>query len=182
MRQFTVSVGHGRAAALHRKALASLPDHFRIVESGSIDAVLLADETASKIEGARLIVLGDLAAIKASFGAATAVVPAFRYVPRLAFGHFPFPVETSGFALFDLVTTVTTNDCEGLRFSLIEQLAILRALTGGKASLLNVHRVNAGYLANAAVSDQAAAVTLTGIVSPLGAGLTVSANTLTSPA
>src|SRR4249919_2332506 len=154
MQQFTVSIAHGRAAALHRKALARLPAHFRIVEYGSADVVLIAGDSPIKIERARLVVVDDLAAIRASLALPTQVVPAFRYMPRLALGHLPFSLKSSDFKLIDMMTTVSTDDRQGLRFSLIEQLAILRVLTDGTVSLLNVHRTTGGYLADATVSHQ----------------------------
>ena len=174
MRKYTVRLnGQIDASKPHRFALASLPEHFEIVESGSADAALVS--SAGTVGGARVGVAAD-PLLDMDTGAA--LIPAMRFAPRLFAEPMIVGARSVNYALYDSVIRFDRAGISGLRAALLEQLAGLRAITSQALRLTKLARVGDGYLAVGTLSQGNAAVALTGVSASHGPTFTLHAVSL----
>jgi len=151
--------GASETTVRHRAALASLPEHFEIVENGP-DAVL-ASGTAVEA-GAAVVVAADPLAIAKP---GTVALPAMQFAPRLFAEPFAKSLKPASCLLYDSLVRVDRSGTDGLRAALLEQLAALRLIAGETIRLTRFVRVGGGYLAEGALSGRSAMVALTGVAS-----------------
>jgi hypothetical protein len=165
--------GQIHTAKIHRFALASLPEHFEIVEDGPADAVLVSG--AGTVGGARVGVAADpLLDIDTD----AVLIPAMRFAPRLFAEPMVVGARSVSYALYDSVIRLDRAGVDGLRAALLEQLAGLRAITGQALRLTKFARIGDGYLGVGALSQGNAAVALTGVASSHGPKFTLHAVSL----
>jgi len=164
-RQYSCVVGVGTEAAnSHRRALASIPNHFRIVETGPADVVLWGHRADADLASARAVVLDDLLAAPAAASSARLVIPALRFLPLLsANGLFELAAGRK-FTSLELNSTVPVETTNGLALSLLEQLAILRILSGSRASVAMLNSFGTGYLSIAKLGHPDTAVSLSAVL------------------
>lgn len=131
------------AADRHRRVLATLPKHFRIIDSGPADAELITRGAPSE---ARISVLdspGDVRLVAPARG--RQVVPALRLVPRL---DEDARLKTStGFTLIDVTAAITGRDRTSQANVLVEAAAAYRMLTERRVESLDLHRFRGGFAA-----------------------------------
>ncbi len=167
----------GADAALLRTVLASIPNRYQPAD-GPPDVVVMCCDDESRIadacgEAVRAVVLdrpGRLSAqtltaiaeIAAQHGCVLA--PAARFAPALAAA--PELLDCAGVDLFEC--SISTHG--GFSSSLVEQLALVRALLGDVASIQQLHRTTTHYVIDATIADHPGThVLLNGLTSPLGA-------------
>ena len=174
-RRFTVAIGDGGSGvALHRSVLASLPGHFSIVDSGPADAVLLSGEGTGN--QARVSVLDGRALLARQLLRGGAAFPAFPFLPRLAASALADRAREVAWTLVDIMTTVERSNEAGYVAALVEQLAIVRLLTGFRARMLTGRRIRTGYVATGRVVGTNSLCTFAGLISPVNkATLTIDA-------
>lgn len=161
-RQFTVSCREPNAAGLgHRAVLASLPAHFRVVTDGPADAACATSE--SPPAGVRVLV-GD-ASETAHSTTTIPIMPAWTYLPRMEADACFAEARSRSFEMISCLITVAAAAKGELFEALLEQLAILRALTGTEPSVGAFQHDAKGY--RAVVRIGPAAASLIGRVSPL---------------
>jgi hypothetical protein len=163
MRKYTVGLNSQPdpdTAIAHRVTLASLPEHFEIVEGGPADAILLS--SAAVTDGARVAVAADpLFAPETE----TVLIPAMRFAPRVFAEPMVAFARSTTFAVYDSVIRLDHADDDELRVALLEQLAAVHAISGQALRLTKLARTDSGYLAEAALLQSNAAVALTGVAS-----------------
>jgi hypothetical protein len=166
---FVVKIaGGGPEAGRHRSALASLPRHFRLVETGDADAVLATDELREGIENARVVVHPHPGDISRGPASAPVIVPALRFAPRLFAEPLVKRAGSSSYALIDSVICAEIGTRSAVRSALLEQMAALRALIGRPIRLTAFASAGDGYLALGATERRGDIITLTGVPAPLG--------------
>jgi hypothetical protein len=165
IRQFTVllrepnATGSGHHAVL--ASLASVPAHFRVVVDGPADAAYTSLEDPPA--GVRVVVFD--ASLRAPSTLAIPVTPAWTYLPRMEANACFAEACTRSFAVISCVVTVAGAEKRRLRGAVLEQLAILRKLTGADPSVSAFRRDSGGYMAH--VSAGPAWALMIGRVSPL---------------
>jgi hypothetical protein len=159
MRKYTVRLnGQPDTARAHRIALASLPEHFEIVEGGPTDAVLMSNVAIAS--GARVVVAADpLFAPETE----TVLIPAMRFAPRVFAEPMVAFARSTTFAVYDSVILLAHAGVDELRTGLLEQLAAVRAISGQALRLTKLARTDSGYLAEAVLRRSNAVVALTGV-------------------
>jgi hypothetical protein len=165
IRQFTVLLRAPNATEPNQRAvlasLASIPAHFRVVADGPADA---AFTSAADPSGDARIVVFDVP-LRAASTLTIPVTPAWTYLSRMEVDpHFAEACMQS-FPAISCVVTVAGTEERRLRGAFLEQLAILRKLTGADPSVRAFRRNAKGYVANVSVGS-ALAVTI-GRISPL---------------
>jgi len=161
-RQFTVSCRKSNAAGPdHRAVLASLPAHFRVVADGHADAAYTSLE--SPPAGARVLVCDCLET--ACSTAAIPTIPAWTYLPRMEADPCFAEARSQSFEMISCLITVADAAKGQLRQALLEQLAVLRTLTGAEPSVRAFQHDARGY--RAVVRVGSAAGSMIGRVSPL---------------
>lgn len=173
----TISIDStGPDATLYRTVLASLRNSYRVVDAEA-EVVLVSSTDPANVERAcggetRAVVIDqpgrlsghDLAAIA---GAADrhgcTVVPAMRYGPRASAA-----ADLLGTAQVDLLDS-TINSGDTLRSSLVEQLALLRAVLAPVESVRVLHASASHYVLEATMADHPQShVLLNGVASTRG--------------
>jgi hypothetical protein len=159
--QYTVRLeGPPETVAAHRCALATLPEHFEMIDRGVTDAALVS--SGGEASGARLVVAGDpLMAPKSE----AVAVPAMRFASRLFAEPVVRRAHAARYALIDSIVRLDRFDPAGVRAALLEQLAALRAVAGEALRLTKFTRVRDGYLAQGTLAGRKEIVTLTGVAS-----------------
>lgn len=166
--QFTVRIfGHGAAQSLHRRIIASLPNHFRIVGEGRADAALFVEPIDVPPE-AGIIVLHEPSAMPKLVKSSSAIIPSLCFAPRLAADGAIAAARETRFALIDVVSTQDQMNPARMRSSLLDQLTMVRIITGARPILADIRRVGSGYVASAGVGGQSTVITLAGWKSPAG--------------
>jgi hypothetical protein len=145
-------------AAAHRAALAALPEHFEITDDGEADAALAIDAAGKR--HARVVVAMDTLSLPAPGAIA---IPAVRFAPRLLVEPLVSEARSTPFAAYDCVVRLERSGMSGVRGGLLEQLAVLRALTGEALHLAKVVCTEGGYLAEGALGERSTIVALTGV-------------------
>lgn len=176
-RQFTIKIaGEDGAAALHRRVLASLPNHFRLGVSDVSDAILVTDSPPPSTHSARAIVLDGLSFASQLTSGQSPVLPALRFAPRIA-ADASLPVaRATRFSMIDIVATIPAAGKEALQWSFVEQLALIRVLTSATPNMLSLRRFGAGFAAAGVINDRETVITINALVSPIGrAGLMLDA-------
>jgi|GEM_PF-2100522 len=147
-------------STVYRTVLASLPNSYRIVDAGA-EVVLLSAADPTQIEQllsdeTRAVVIdrpGRLSTKELATIAAAAdrhdsiVVPAVLYGPRA-----DASADLLGSADVDLLECTIVSS-EMLRSSLVEQLALLRAVLGSIASVRTLHASLSHYVLEAMMAD-----------------------------
>ena len=173
IRQFTVllrepnATGSGHHAVL--ASLASVPAHFRVVVDGPADAAYTSLEDPPA--GVRVVVFD--ASLWAPSTLALPATPAWTYLPRVEANACFAEACTRSFAAISCVVTVAGAEKRRLRGAVLEQLAILRKLTGADPSVSDFRRDSGGYMAQ--VSAGPAWAVMIGRVLAPGAGCTATA-------
>jgi hypothetical protein len=161
-RQFTVSCRTSNAAGPdHRAVLASLPEHFRVVADGHADAAYTSLE--SPPAGARVLVCDCLGTARPATRIPT--IPAWTYLPRMEADACFAEARGRSFEVISCLITVADTAKGQLRHALLEQLAVLRTLTGAEPSIDAFQHDARGY--RAVVRIGRAAGSMIGRVSPL---------------
>jgi hypothetical protein len=159
MMRYTVRLnGRPDTARAHRVALASLPEHFEIVEGSPADAILLS--SAAVADGARVAVAAD-PLFAPEIG--TVLIPAMRFAPRIFAEPTAAFARSTTFAVYDSVILLAHAGVDEVRTALLEQIAAVRAISGQALHLTKLARTDSGYLADAALLQSNAAVALTGV-------------------
>ena len=162
-------------AAAHRTALATLPEHFEIIEDGEADAALAVDAAAAR--QARVVVATDTLSLPAPGAIA---IPALRFAARLFAERLVSEARSSAFTIYDSVIRLDRPGLAGVRGALLEQLAAMRALTGESLHLTKLVVTRGGYLAEGAPGERSVIVALTGVApSSPGPAFTVQAASVT---
>jgi hypothetical protein len=173
----TISIDStGPDATLYRTVLASLRNSYRLVDADA-EVVLVSATDPAKAKRAcggetRAIVIDqpgrlsshDLAAIAdAAEQHGCTVVPAMRYGPRASAA-----ADLLGTAQVDLLDS-TINSGDTLRSSLVEQLALLRAVLAPVESVRVLHASVSHYVLEATIADHPQShVLLNGVASTRG--------------
>ncbi|MCA1454975.1 hypothetical protein I6F35_17355 [Bradyrhizobium sp. BRP22] len=166
IRQFTVLLrepnatgpGYGAVPA----SLASIPAHFRVVADGPADATYASLENPPA--DVRIVVF-DAARLWAPSTLTIPVAPAWTYLPRMEADAGFAEACTRSFAVINCMVTVAAAEERRLRGAFLEQLAILRKLTGADPSVRAFRRNARGYVADVGVGPTSAS--MIGRVSPL---------------
>jgi hypothetical protein len=165
--KFTVLVPDTASAApLHRRVLATLPNHFDVVVSGDADAALIDGSRTERCDGARAFVLDGLPAGRLTLASSSIVVPAHQFVPRLLVDQNFATARSIPFSLLNISLDVAGLGAALFNRALVEQLAIVRLLTNGALRLSSVERCGPGFVAIGTVPEQHVSVTMTSFPSP----------------
>jgi hypothetical protein len=156
--------GPHASRARQRRALATLSEHFQIVDDGPTDIALWAEPG---LAAADIFVVED-PLVMPILAAPARAIPCLRFAPRIFAEPLRRRVSEMRFSLIDSVIKIDRAGDDGIRAALLEQLAALRAL-GAAARLTKLTRIGAGYLAQAALDGRDEIVTLSGVAS-LSAG------------
>jgi hypothetical protein len=160
--QFTVLLHKPNAMGPdHRAVLASIPAHFRVVVDGPADVAYasLEDPPAD----VRVVVFDAPQWVPSSL--AIPVTPAWTYLSRMEADACFAEACTRSFAVISCVVTVAGAEECRLRGAFLEQLAMLRKLTGTDPSVRAFRRNARGYVADVSVGP--ALALMLGRVSPL---------------
>jgi hypothetical protein len=153
---FTVRLGgSAEQQGFHASVLATLPEHFQILEGSAAADVELMDHPA---------VLDGLLQVSARAGTAKLAIPALRFAPQLLGVVEP---RSGDFSLINLVATTQSGGDAVWRALLLEQLAVLRVLLGARPRVGSIHRAANGYIARLAVEDRPVLISVSAHVSPL---------------
>jgi hypothetical protein len=162
--QFTVLLREPNAMRPgHRGALASLasvPAHFRVVADGPADVAYASEDLPAD---ARVVIVD--APPRTPSTLAIPVTPAWTYLSRMEADACFAEACTRLFAVISCVVTVAGAEERRLRAAFLEQLAILRKLTGADPSVRAFRRNSKGYVADLSVGP--ASALMIGRVSPL---------------
>jgi hypothetical protein len=166
IRQFTVLLREPNATGPGQRAvvasLASIPAHFRIVVDGPADAAYTSK--ADPPSDVRVVVF-DVPLRAPSTLMTIPLTPAWTYLPRMEADACFAEACTRSFAVISCVVTVAMEEERRLRGAFLEQLAILRKLSGADPSVRAFRRNAKGYVADVSVGP--ASALMTGRVSPL---------------
>ncbi len=159
--RYTVRLeGPDETVAAHRFALATLPEHFEVLNRGATDAALVSN--GAPAGSARVVVAANpLTAPELE----TVAIPAMRFAPRLFAEPLLRRAQGARYALVDCIVRLDRFDPLEVRASLLEQLAASRAVTGDALRLTKFTRVRDGYLAQGTFAGRKEIVTLTGVPS-----------------
>jgi hypothetical protein len=167
----------GADAALLRTVLASIPNHYQLTD-GPPDVVVMSSDDESQIADAcrdavKAVVLDrpgrlpphTLKAIAETAGQhGCLLAPAARFAPTL-----PAAPELFDCSSVDLLEC-TISSHGGLSSSLVEQLALVRALLGEVKSIHLLQRTTTHYVVDATIADHPRThALLNGLTSPLSA-------------
>ena len=167
----------GADAALLRTVFASIPNHYQLTD-GPPDVVVMCSDDESQIadacrEAVKAVVLDRPGRLSAKTLKAIAEIagqhgcllaPAARFAPALPAA--PELLDCAGVDLFEC----TISSHGGFSSSLVEQLALVRALLGDVKSIQLLHRTTTHYVIDATIADHPGThVLLNGLTSPLGA-------------
>jgi hypothetical protein len=159
--RFTVRLeGSAETVAAHRFALATLPEHFEMLDQGVTDAALVS--SSAQASNARVVVAADPFRVPES---EAIVVPAMRFASRLFAEPALRRAQAARYALIDSIVRLDRFGYAGVRAALLEQLAALRAVAGDALRLTKFTRVRDGYLAQGTFAGRKEIVTLTGVAS-----------------
>jgi len=159
--RYTVRLeGPAETVAAHRFALATLPEHFEMLDRGVTDAALVS--SSAQAGSARVVVAADPLRVPESEAIA---VPAMRFASRLFTEPLLRRAQTARYALIDCIVRLDRFGPAEIRAALLEQLAALRAVAGHALRLTKFTRVRDGYLAQGTFAGRKEIVTLTGVPS-----------------
>jgi hypothetical protein len=165
--------GTEASVARHRRALATLTEHFEIVEQGLADIALVGGDVAAPI--GRILVASE-SSIFFEDVREIQVIPLLRFAPRL----FAEPLRrrslAADYAIVDCLIKIDIADRDAIRSALLEQLAAVHATTGRSARIKRFRRVGEGYLAEGELGEGGGVVALSGVFSQ-AAGAAFSLNT-----
>jgi hypothetical protein len=152
--------GPVETVAAHRFALATLPEHFEVLDRGVTDAALVS--SGAPAGGARVVVAANPLTAPES---ETVTIPTMRFASRLFAEHLLRRAQAVRYALIDCVVRLDRVGPSEVPTALLEQLAALRAVAGDALRLTSFTRVRDGYLAQGAFAGREEKVTLTGVPS-----------------
>jgi hypothetical protein len=164
-RQFTVLLREPNATGPDQRAvlasLAGIPAHFRVVADGPADAVYtsLEDPPAD----VRIVIVDS--PLRAASNLAIPVTPAWTYLSRMEADAGFAEACMRSFSVISCVVTIAAAEERRLRGAFLEQLAILRKLTGADPTVRAFRRNVRGYVADVSVGP--ALALMIGRVSPL---------------
>ena len=159
--RFTVRLeGPAETVAAHRFALATLPEHFEVLDRGTADAALVS--SGAPAAGARVVVAANPLTAPES---EPVTIPAMRFASLLFAEPLLRRAQEARYALIDSVVRLDRFDPAEVRTSLLEQMAALRAVTGDALGLTKFTRMRDGYLAQGTFAGRGEVVTLTGVSS-----------------
>jgi hypothetical protein len=159
--RYTVRLeGPAETMAEHRFALATLPEHFEMLDQGVTDAALVS--SSAQASSARVVVAADPLRVPESEAVA---VPAMRFASRLFAEPTLRLAQATRYALIDSIVRLDRAGSAGVRAALLEQLAALRAVAGDAVRLTKFTHVRDGYLAQGTFAGRKEIVTLTGVAS-----------------
>jgi hypothetical protein len=144
MQQFRVRLDVVEAVAIaHRRAVATLPEHFILVSDGAADAILVTDDGGSEWP-ARIRLIREPEAVDGD-----TEVPSLLLAPQLV----PAASNFAGtpLSVLDLAGRVTGT--AGLGPMLLEQMAVVRLLGGRGAQISAFSRSEASYVAVCELGD-----------------------------
>ena len=162
--QFTVSLREPMTEPDQRAVLASLasiPAHFRVVVDGAADVAYTS--TADPPGDVRIVVF-DVPP-RAPSTLTIPVTPAWTFLTRMEADACFAEACTQSFTVISCVVTVAGTEERRLRAAFLEQLAILRKLTGADPAVRAFRRNARGYVADVSVGPVSAL--MIGKVSPL---------------
>jgi hypothetical protein len=161
--QFTVLLREPNATGPDQRAvqasLASIPAHFRVVADGPADVAYAKDLPAD----VRIVIVD--APLQAPSTLAIPITPAWSYLSLMEADACFAEACTRSSSVVSCVVTIAEAEEPRLRATFLEQLAILRKLTGADPSIHAFRRNATGYVADVSVGQ--AWALMIGRVSPL---------------
>ena len=155
----------------HRRALASLPNHFEIVESERADIYLHSQSDGiGEYPNNSALVLDEPTRMFEPIFEHVRVLPAFQYLPLIQ--EIPTIKAGSTFSLTNIeITCLNAHTSESsIASCLFEILAIIRVLTG-KAADVDAHtKIENGLLIAGHVADESTSFAISIFRSPLNFG------------